>query len=433
MRIVQLTPGAGDDFYCENCIRDQASLRQMRRLGTDILMVPLYLPPMHVDSGDQNEQSPIFFGGINVYLQQKLGIFRKTPRWVDRLFDAKPLLRWASHKVGMTDSHQLGQTTLSMLRGMHGKQVKEVERLVAFLVDQPQADAVLLSNALLSGLAGPLRDQLGCSVLCGLQDEEPFLDSLPEPYRRQCWALIAESCEKFVDGFLSSSSLYGQRMAQRLGLDPQRIRHVPDGVEVEAYEPAEELPDPPAIGFLSQMTYDKGLDLLVEAFGKLKSEPAFSDLELHVAGGMTQADEPYVQKVRARIRELGLDASVRFLDELDVPAKRQFLRNLRVLSVPVRSASASALYALEAWASAVPVVLPDAGVGRELIEQTGAGRLVARHDSEALAQELSGLLSDPDQARRLGQMGRSAVLDRYNAASHARRKIEAMQELLETR
>ena len=47
MRIVQITPGSGDNFYCENCLRDVALVRAMRNLGHDVLMVPMYLPLQH--------------------------------------------------------------------------------------------------------------------------------------------------------------------------------------------------------------------------------------------------------------------------------------------------------------------------------------------------------------------------------------------------
>jgi len=53
-------------------------------------MVPLYLP-LAADKTEPLSNAPIFFGGINVYLQQKLALFRKTPRWIDRWFDARPL------------------------------------------------------------------------------------------------------------------------------------------------------------------------------------------------------------------------------------------------------------------------------------------------------------------------------------------------------
>ena len=80
MNIVQITPGAGA-MYCGNCLRDNALVAALRKLGHDVLMVPLYLP-LTLDEEDQSAGTPIFFGGINVYLQQKSALFRKTPRVV---------------------------------------------------------------------------------------------------------------------------------------------------------------------------------------------------------------------------------------------------------------------------------------------------------------------------------------------------------------
>ena len=99
MRIVQITPSAGDNFYCENCLRDAALARAILKLGHDVLMMPLYLP-LQGQEGDSAGVSPIFFGGINVYLQQKSGLFRRTPRWLDHLFDSPKLLRWVARRAG---------------------------------------------------------------------------------------------------------------------------------------------------------------------------------------------------------------------------------------------------------------------------------------------------------------------------------------------
>ena len=80
--IVQITPGAGA-MYCGNCFRDNALVAALRQMGHDVTMVPLYLP-LTLDEEDQSAGTPIFFGGINVYLEQKLGLFRKAPRWLRR-------------------------------------------------------------------------------------------------------------------------------------------------------------------------------------------------------------------------------------------------------------------------------------------------------------------------------------------------------------
>src|SRR5947207_2581723 len=91
MRFIQLTSGTGG-FYCGTCLRDNALVTELRRQGHDALLVPLYLPPT-LDEAAAPGDAPLFYGGVNVYLQHKASLFRKTPRWVDRLLDAPGLLR----------------------------------------------------------------------------------------------------------------------------------------------------------------------------------------------------------------------------------------------------------------------------------------------------------------------------------------------------
>ena len=91
MRILQLTPGTGS-FYCGTCLRDNALVTELRRLGHDALMAPLYLPPT-LDETAASPEAPLFYGGVNVYLQQISPLFRRTPRGLDRVFDSPVLLR----------------------------------------------------------------------------------------------------------------------------------------------------------------------------------------------------------------------------------------------------------------------------------------------------------------------------------------------------
>src|SRR5215467_4818424 len=77
VKIIQITPGAGA-MYCGNCLRDNALVEALRRLGHEVLMVPLYLP-LTLDEPDQSTNTPIFFSGINVYLEQKSASFRRIP------------------------------------------------------------------------------------------------------------------------------------------------------------------------------------------------------------------------------------------------------------------------------------------------------------------------------------------------------------------
>src|SRR5436309_4220703 len=97
MNIVQITPGAGA-MYCGLCFRDNALVAELRRMGHEVTMVPLYLP-FTLDEPDQSAETPIFFSGINVYLEQKSAFFRNAPRWVHNLLASRGLLKWAAGKA----------------------------------------------------------------------------------------------------------------------------------------------------------------------------------------------------------------------------------------------------------------------------------------------------------------------------------------------
>ena len=75
MKIVHMVPGSGGTFYCQNCMRDSELVRSLKSRGHDILMIPMYLP-LSIDDKDQGNGIPIFYGAVNIYLEEKLSFFR---------------------------------------------------------------------------------------------------------------------------------------------------------------------------------------------------------------------------------------------------------------------------------------------------------------------------------------------------------------------
>ena len=283
MKIIQITPGAGGNFYCENCLRDNALVLELRHLGHETLMVPLYLP-LATDGPDATGGAPLFFGGIGVYLAERSAFFRKAPRWCRRLLDSPRLLKWAAKRAEMTKARDLGEPTLSMLRGEDGQQVRELERLIAWLAERGRPDVLCLSNALLVGMARRMKQELGVPILCTLQDEDAFLDALPEPYASQAWDLVRERAAD-IDAFLPVSRYYGNVMAERLGLAPERVHVVPIGIDLAGYAPADVEPETPTIGYLAQLRRANGLDLLVEAFLAIRAGGRVPGVRLRVSAG----------------------------------------------------------------------------------------------------------------------------------------------------
>src|SRR6516164_7899916 len=112
MRIAYITAGAGG-MFCGSCMHDNTLVAALQAQGHDALLVPTYTP-INTDEPDVS-QKRVFFGGINVYLQQKLSLFRHTPWLIDRLFDAPRLLRWVSRFAVNTRYEDWGDLTVSML------------------------------------------------------------------------------------------------------------------------------------------------------------------------------------------------------------------------------------------------------------------------------------------------------------------------------
>ena len=153
MRITYITAGAAG-MFCGSCMKDNTLVAALARQGHDALLVPCYTP-IRTDEEDIS-QKRIFFGGINVYLQQKWSLFRHTPWLLDRLLDAPSLLRYVSKFAVKTRAEDLGDLTISMLKGEHGHQKKEIDKLVQWLASDFQPQIINLTNVLLSGLVHDL-------------------------------------------------------------------------------------------------------------------------------------------------------------------------------------------------------------------------------------------------------------------------------------
>ncbi|MBN1765068.1 MAG: glycosyltransferase family 4 protein [Sedimentisphaerales bacterium] len=428
MKIIQITPGSGNNFYCENCLRDAKLVQAWHKQGHNALVVPLYLP-VQMDEQTLSQMSEIFYGGINVYLQQKSSFFRHSPRWLDWLFDRPFFLKMAARKAGMTDAADLGETTLSMLEGEEGRQVKELERLVQWLTRHEKPEVLCLSNALLIGMARRMKEVLGVPVVCLLQDEDEFLDILHEPYGTQAWETIARrapDCDKFI----AVSQYYRQTMKQRLRIPEDKICAIMPGIRPGDYTPAESMPEKPCIGYLSRITHEKGLDTLVEAFILLKQNKKLNDITLRVAGGKTAGDNPYINSIGERARRAGVARDIEWIHGFDPADRFEFLRTLTVVSVPEKRGPACGTYALEALASGVPVVEPPVGVFVELHEEIGHGMILARDNTaEALAEALAPLLLNPQQAHELGQKGSERIREKFDINENSRKITEIFESL----
>jgi glycosyltransferase involved in cell wall biosynthesis len=418
LRIVQLTPGAGK-MFCGACLRDNALVSSLRGMGHSVVMAPMYLP-LTLDETDQTAGTPIFFSGINVFLDQQSALFRKSPGWLHRLLASPSLLKLAAGAAGKTRAEDLGELTISMLRGEQGHQARELDDLVRWLLLE-KPDVVCLSNALLVGMARRIRAEVGAPVICSLQGEDFFLDGLREPHRTAAWQVTTERAAD-VDLFVSPSRYFADFMAGRLKIAPEKMKVVLNGINLDGYEtaaPATGKSGPPVLGYFARMCREKGLDQLIGAFVRLKKRDGLGDLKLRVGGSCGPADQPIVEEARATLSKHNVLGDVEFCPNLTRDAKLDFLHSLTVFSVPARHPEAFGLYVIEALAAGVPVVQPDHGGFSELVAATGGGRLFPAGNETALANAIEALLRTPEEARAMGEAGRAAVRERFTADAMA--------------
>jgi glycosyltransferase involved in cell wall biosynthesis len=392
-------------------------------------MVPLYLP-LTLDETDQSRGTPIFFGGVNVYLEQKSAFFRHAPDWLHRWLASPRLLRWAAGRAANTRASELGDLTVSMLRGEQGNQARELEELVGWFRTQGRPDVVCLSNALLAGMARRLKTDLGCTLVCNLQGEDYFLDQLPAGPRESAWSILRERARD-IDLFTAPSAFYGDVMARRLNLPHERVHTIHNGIHLDGFAPADRAwarpGNSPVLGYFARMCPEKGLDTLVDAFLLLKQRPATSALRLRVGGSCSGPDESFVAGLRRRLDAAGVGGDAEFCPNVDRAGKLALLRSFSVFSVPARYGEAFGLYLLEAWAAGLPVVQPKTAAFPELIEAAGGGILVAPEDAAALANGIEDLIKDPDLSARLGDAGRQAVEREFSDRRMADRMIAMLE------
>jgi glycosyltransferase involved in cell wall biosynthesis len=421
MRLLHITAGAGG-MYCGSCVRDNALAAELLARGHDTALLPIYTPTLTDEANVSSEE--VLFGGISVYLQQHVPLLRKTPALFDKIWDSAAVIKALAGRSVAVDPRLLGELTISTLKGEQGFQAKEVKKLLRWFAEQPPFDAVVLPNALLISLAGPIKRQTGARIFCTLQGEDLFLEGLEARYREECMALIRAQV-KDVDTFVAVSGYYADFMAGYFAIPKSKLAVVPLGINLEGHRPDAAPADRPfTIGYFARVAPEKSLDILADAYRVLRQEKGLPPSRLEAAGYMAPEQRPYLAQIEGRLREWGLAGEFRYHGTLGRAEKIAFLKSIDVLSVPSRYVEPKGLYLLEAWANGVPVVQPRHGSFPEMIGRTGGGLLFEPGNPDDLADKILSLWKDPARAHELGAQGAVGVREHYSVARMADRALE---------
>lgn len=188
--------------------------------------------------------------------------------------------------------------------------------------------------------------------------------------------------------------------------DGRPVRHIPFGVDTEAFRPAQDPSDRPfTVGFVKSFEAKYGVGVLVEAFSRMLERVPDARLVL-VGAGSRQA------RLERLIERLGLS------DRVDIPGRipndrvPAVMAGFDVLANPSRS-EAFGVVLLEASACGIPVVATRVGGTAETVIDGVTGLLVPVDDPEAIAGALASLADDPERRRTMGEAGRAMVVADY--------------------
>ena len=404
MKILFIIPGSGDSFYCGNCFRDNLQASALRKAGHTVIIMPLYLPLKHKSF---QADAPLFFPATTFYTAQKFFSKRKMPKWLERFTASDAMLNIASSMSGTTSAQGTEAMTLSMINGEDAVFQEQVAQLIQWIKEQEKPDIIHLSSSLLLGIARMIRLQLDIPIICSVQDEEVWIDSMNAKDASAAWQGIIEN-SRYIDRFITTSEFYKEFIRQRL---PQltEIDVIYPGVDRQKYA-STGYPQDPVIGFFYRMNRANGLDILANAFIKLKERGTIKNLRLKIAGGYTGKDKPFLKEIKRRLSPY--KEAVEIVDDYSLEDHAGFYNSISVLSVPITFEEGVGLYLCEAFAAGRPAVEPATGSFPEIVGE--AGILYKPNSSDALADALEKLLTDKELYIRYAEKAADLSASRYN-------------------
>ncbi|HVX13759.1 MAG TPA: glycosyltransferase [Pirellulales bacterium] len=230
-----------------------------------------------------------------------------------------------------------------------------------------------------------------------------------------------------TDAFIAVAETHARYLAEHEGCPADKVRVVPNGVDVGRFRPLTPPADlraslglPPAApvaAIVAALRPEKNHELFLQAANLIRAVRPESQF-LVVGDG---ALRPGLESVRD---ELGLAGAVHFLGtRSDIP---ELLSVVDVLLLTSHM-EANPVSILEGLACGKPVVATRVGSIPEMVHEGVNGYLVAPGDAEALANRTLELFNAPEQARRFGAAGRQTVVE----CASLERMVDGYQALIE--
>jgi len=249
-----------------------------------------------------------------------------------------------------------------------------------------------------------------------------------KPLRRlisRSFDLFERAVIRFFDYVIYTTPLVGARYAT-MKVRAGRVENYPsmESSKMPVRQPQEK------IIYLGGMSKIRGLLEVVQALAEVvKKHPHW---KLCLVGSYSPAS--FEGEVRDLVKKLGVEANVEFIAWVPYDEKEKLSSQaaMGVITYLPYSNNTSCLpnKLFDYMLVSLPVIASNFPLYREVVEQSRCGLIVDPSKPPEIARAMEYLIEHPDEARRMGENGRRAVLEKYNWETESKQLLRIYDEVL---
>jgi glycosyltransferase involved in cell wall biosynthesis len=229
--------------------------------------------------------------------------------------------------------------------------------------------------------------------------EDSFLESVTWRYMHWFYGQL--------DTVFVNSEEYRDSWIKR-GFEPEKLKIFPRGLDTQLFHPTRRNPKffekfgakngQVRLLYVGRVSREKDLDLLAEAYRRLRAEGL--SIQLCVVG-----HGPYSKEFSESLPE------ALFTGYLKGEELAGAYASADIFVFPSTTDTFGNVI-IEAQASGVPVIVSDSGGPKELVENERNGLITKSHDVEDLTRAIRELVANPERRKQMGNLARESVIDR---------------------
>lgn len=220
-----------------------------------------------------------------------------------------------------------------------------------------------------------------------------------------------------VDAYLAPSEIV-KKMHMEMGLPHDKVFTLPNACVDPQKKTCDTMKDfSKGAVFVGRLEPEKGIDVLIEAWQKMKHP-----LTVVGEGSMREklmkqcADQPWIQFVGQQPHDRVI----------------AFMKQAAVVVFPSRWLEPFGLGVIEAMACGRPVIVGNIGGPAEIVEHEVSGLCVEAGNAQALYQAVSSLLQDSTKLKQMGHMARTRYLAEYHPQKHLEGLMSVYQYVVDS-